>query len=80
MLPIIPCPAPVTLPFSLTGQEYSLIVAALRMLEDDMRDAGDREALAHAEEAVALRAKLRATKDRGPVLAEIIPIRSGAPR
>ena len=72
-------PAP-TISYPLTGPEYGLVVAALRMLEDDMRDAGDAEAVGIAEEAVALRARLREIRARGPVLAVVVPIREGAPR
>jgi hypothetical protein len=71
-------PAP-PISYPLTGDEYALVVAALRLLEDDLHD-GDDECRAIAAEAVALRARLRAIRARGPVLAVVVPIRAESAR
>ena len=78
MAPLIPILAVRSYP--LTADEYSLVVAALRTLEDIMLDCDDDEAAQVADECVALRAKLRAAcKDRRPpALAVVIPIRGGS--
>ena len=78
MAPVIPIVAGRSYP--LTADEYSLVVAALRTLEDLMQDCDDDEAAQVADECVALRAKLRAAcKDRRPpALAVVIPIRGGS--
>ena len=75
-----PPPASATISVSLTADEYALVVAALRTLEDLMQDCDDDEAAQVADECVALRAKLRAAcKDRRPpALAVVIPIRGGS--
>ena len=79
MAPLIPILAVRSYP--LTADEYSLVVAALRTLEDIMLDCGGDEATQVADECVALRRRLRAIRDRGPTLAAVVPIRGGeAPR
>ena len=76
-----PPPASATISVSLTADEYALVVAALRTLEDIMLDCGGDEAAQVADECVALRRRLRAIRDRGPTLAAVVPIRGGeAPR
>lgn len=55
---------PATISPALNAGEYALVVAALRLLEDDMRDCDLPEAIATADQAVALRAKLRSYADR----------------
>lgn len=63
--------------YPLSAEDYALVVAALRSLEDSMEDAGGAECLAIATECVSLRAKLRAAHLARPALAVVIPIREG---
>jgi hypothetical protein len=73
-LKIIPLP-PATISPALNASEYALVVAALRLLEDDMRDGFEMpDALKIADEAVALRAKLRTYADRRGRPADIIAL------
>lgn len=63
--------------YPLTAEEYALVVAALRTLEDIMQDAEHDEATRVADECVALRAKLRAVRQAAPALATVVPLRRG---
>lgn len=72
-------PLPILAPtrnFPLTGEDYALVEAALRLLEDDMHDCQDAEATEIAHQAAELRARLRAHRDRPPALAVVVPIRA----
>lgn len=69
-----------TISYPLSGGEFALVIAALRLLEDEMTDCGE-EGEAIAAESVRLRAKLRAIRQGGVRRADIIALvpRSEAP-
>lgn len=72
----MPLPIAPSRSFPLTGEDYSLVEAALRLLEDDMHDCANAEATEIAHQAAELRARLRAHRDRAPSLAVVVPIRA----
>ena len=72
----MPLPIAFARSYPLTGEDYSLVEAALRLLEDDMHDCQNDEATEIAHQAAELRARLRAQRDRAPALAVVVPIRA----